>query len=49
MKYRHTKTGAIIDVQSEMSGAWELLETPKALDVKPEIKEAPAQKKRAKK
>ena len=28
MKYRNTKTGVIIDVQSELKGAWEPVEDP---------------------
>ena len=44
MKYRHTITGAIIDVKSKMSGAWEPIEASKKPDVATE--EALAQKKR---
>lgn len=46
MKYRHTITGAIIDVKSEMSGAWEPIGAPKKPDVDTATEEAPAQKKR---
>lgn len=28
MKYRNKKTGVIIDVQSELKGAWEPVEAP---------------------
>jgi hypothetical protein len=51
MKYRHKETGAIIDVMSKMSGAWEPLEAPKKPDVVKEVKveDVPAQIKRKKK
>lgn len=42
MKYRNTKSGAIVDVKSELKGSWVLVEESK----KPE-KDAP--KKRTKK
>lgn len=46
MKYRHTTTGVVIDVQSKMSGAWEPLEVPKKPDVVVESNDTPAQKKK---
>lgn len=51
MKYRHKKTGVIIDIACEIKGGWEPVEEPQV--TKPETtaekpKKAPAQK-RAKK
>ncbi len=43
MKYRHKKTGVIIDVPSEMSGVWEAVEPPKPA---PTPKKTPAKKKK---
>lgn len=41
MKYRSKKTGAIIEVESELSGEWESVEksaTPKPAEVAPKKK-----------
>lgn len=46
MKYRNEKTGAIIDVESEMGGDWKPVAAPKA--DKAETK-APKKEKKAKK
>ena len=45
MKYRHKTTGAIIDVKSVMSGAWEPIGAPKKPDVEKK-EDAPAQEKK---
>lgn len=44
MLYRNTKTGVIIDVDSEMKGAWEPVEAP-APEVKPKKKKSGGKKK----
>ena len=45
MKYRHKTTGAIIDVKSVMSGAWEPIGAPQKPDVEKK-EDAPAQEKK---
>jgi len=43
MKYRNTKTGVIIDVPSELKGAWEPVKAPEPK--KPEKKKTGGKKK----
>lgn len=40
MKYRNKETGRVIDVESEMRGAWEPVKAPKKEPVKKESKGA---------
>ena len=47
MLYRNTKTGAVIDVNSEMGGKWEPVSAPKAVPEKKAEKPAPAKRKGA--
>lgn len=35
MKYKNKKTGVVIDVQSELRGAWEPVEEPKKAEPAP--------------
>lgn len=47
MKYRHIKTGAIIDTFSELSGGWERVDTtPAPAESIQKPKNAPAQPKK---
>lgn len=48
MKYRNIKTGAEIEVESEIKGNWEPVAAPKPVSVEAE-KEAPVKKKGIKK
>lgn len=46
MKYRNTKTGAVIDIKCQISGAWEPVEEPQAQAPTEKPKKAPAQTKK---
>lgn len=45
MKYRNTKTGAVIDVKAELGGDWMPVETKKKAEPSPEAKKKKAAKK----
>lgn len=45
MKYKDTKTGAIITSDSEVSGDWELIESSQSDEVEPEKKKRTTKKK----
>lgn len=45
MKYKDTKTGAIITSDSEISGDWELIESAQSAEVEPEKKKRTTKKK----
>lgn len=49
MKYRNTKTGAVVEVESKIGGNWEPVEAPVPVSDKVESKPRPAQKKGVKK
>lgn len=44
MKYRNTKDGRVVDVSSEIRGAWESLETPAPVPKKEATKPAKRKK-----
>lgn len=46
MKYKDTKTGAIITSDSEVGGDWELIESSQSDEVEPENEVEPEKKKR---
>ncbi len=46
MLYRNTKTGATVDVNSKVSGDWEIAETPKTAERKRTNKPAEDKKKK---
>lgn len=45
MKYKDTKTGAIITSDSEVGGDWELIESSQSDEVEPEKKKRTTKKK----
>ncbi len=50
MLYRNVRTGAVVEVSSEVSGEWEKVEQPSPVSSEPvkkaETKKAPAKKKK---